>query len=71
MDSACLFLGILSLFFNPLGLISLAGLSFANEFKKTNGSLNGIAGAGFALNMLSFIFALLVLLVSCATLATL
>ena len=68
MDIACLFLGIFSLFFNPFCLISLAGFYCTNKFKRTNGSLNGIAGAGFALNMLSFIFALLVLLVSCATL---
>ena len=68
MDSASLFLGIFSLFFNPFCLISLAGFYCTNEFKRTNGSLNGIAGAGFALNMLSFIFALFVLLVSCATL---
>ena len=67
MDIASLLLGILSLFFNPLGFISLMGLYFVDEYKDTNGGqLNGVSWAGLALNIFSlafFVISLLMLIV--------
>ena len=52
------------MFFNPFGLISLMGLYFANESKKTNGGqLNGVSGARLALNIFSLVFSVVSLLI--------